>query len=157
MNEIMHKYFFLFAVFALAFFGQTVAMNAQTVDTLSINVTDERKIITRDINKNLLLRLIKDKSVDHEHFGWLVEVVRKPAGKNSTNLIYTNKLGVGADQSQVYAWHVAGGEFPNERQIKVRGYPYLIKISLKDPKIEGSGPDSRFVSGTLQISWSRQK
>jgi hypothetical protein len=101
------------------------------------------------------LRVVKDSSVKHKHFGWLVEVVRKPYKRNSPNLIYTNKPGVGADQSQVYAWHVAGGEFPNERQIKVRGFPYSVKISLIDTKTTGKGPGARFDSGTLRISWTR--
>jgi hypothetical protein len=153
----MSKYRFI-VIFSIIFcFGQIVSANAQSSGSVSVSVTDNRKIITRNIDKNLLLRIVKDSSVKHKHFGWLVEVVRKPFKVGARNLIYTNNPGVGADRSQVYAWHVAGNEFPNEREIKVRGYPYSVKISLIDAKTAGSGPNARFNSGTLQVSWTRQK
>lgn len=152
----MSKSLFI-VIFSFVFcIGQTLQTNAQSSDSLSVSITDKRKIITRNIDKNLLLRVVKDSSVKHEHFGWLVEVVRQPYKRSSRNLIYTNPAGVGADASQVYAWHIAGNEFPSEREIKVRGYPYSVKISLINGKSDGNGPDARFISGTLRISWERQ-
>ena len=152
----MRKHLFI-VLFSIVFcFGQITSANAQSNNSLSVSVTDNRKIITRDINKNLLLRVVKDSSVKHKHFGWLIEVVRKPHRRNSPNLIYTTKTSGGADPSQVYAWHAAGGEFPNERQIKVRGYPYKVKISLVDGKTTGTGPNARFDSGTMRVAWIRQ-
>lgn len=153
----MQKYFFIFLFSIVFYFGQSVTANAQSAGSLSFGVTDNRKVITRSIDKGLLLRVVKDSSVKHKHFGWLVEVVRKPYKIGSANLIYTNKPGVGADKSQVYAWHVSNNEFPNEREIQVRGYPYTVKISLIDSKTTGNGPDARFNSGTLQVSWKQKK
>jgi hypothetical protein len=152
----MSKYLFI-VIFSIVFcFGQIVEANAQSSGSVSVSLTDKRKIITRSINKNLLLRVVKDSSIKHKHFGWLVEVVRQPYRRNSRNLIYTNPAGVGADPSQIYAWHITENEFPNEREIKVRGYPYSVKISLINGKTAGNREDARFVSGTLQINWRRQ-
>lgn len=151
----MRKFIFIGLAALLLCFVQIGIAQAQPNNSLTVNVTDKRKVITRSISKNLLLRVVKDSSVNHKDFGWLVEVVKKPYGEKSPNLIYMNKAGITADQSQVYAWHVADGEFPNERRIKVRGYPYEIKISLLDMEITGSGPEAGFVSGQIQISWSR--
>lgn len=128
-----------------------------TADTISINLTDKQKLFTRDIGKELLLRVVKDSSVSQEHFCWNVEVVRKPYDENSTNLIYTNKTGTTADPSQICAWQISEQYFPNEREIEVRGYPYTIKISLVQPKAEGKEADSRFTSGSLEITWTREQ
>lgn len=144
---------FVSATFCLA---QIIAVKAQSVNTLSINLTDKRKLFTRNIGKNLLLRVVKDSSASQEHFCWNVEVFRKSRRKNSANLIYTNKVGVTADPSQICAWQVPEQYFPNEREIEVRGYPYAIKIALVEPKTEGKESDARFISGNLEITWTRK-
>lgn len=150
----MKKIFFLVFIAVILCFQQTVFAQTGSGKSFFISVTDNRKVITRDINQKLLLRVVKDSSVKYKHFGWLVEVVRKPYRRSSKNLIYENQLGVGADRSQVYAWHVANNEFPNVRRLKVRGYPYLITISLIDPQTKGSAENARFLSGKLRIEWT---
>lgn len=124
---------------------------------LSFDVTDGRRVITRDMGGNLLLRVVKEKSVSQENYGWRVEVVRKPYRRSSRNLLYHSRRTLGAHPSQVYAWHVASGEFPNERHLDAWGYPVAVKVTLINPTIEGAGTDSRFVSGTLKITWERKR
>jgi hypothetical protein len=153
----MKKLIFIIFVTAIFCFAQIAVAKAQSANTLSINLTDKRKLFTRNIGKNLLLRVVKDSSVNQEHFCWNVEVVRKPHRKNSANLIYSNKTGTTADPSQICAWQVPEQYFPNEREIEVRGYPYTIKISLVRPKAEGKEADSRFTSGNLEITWTRKQ
>lgn len=130
-------------------------VEAQTAGSLSVGLTDKSKIIERSIDKKLLLRVIKDSSVTVEDFCWIVEVVRRPSRDSSPNLIYTNPAGKTADASQVCAWQVIDQYFPNERTMKVRGYPYSVKISLVDPKTRGRESDTAFISGELKIEWTR--
>ncbi|HYG09652.1 MAG TPA: hypothetical protein VD835_06740 [Pyrinomonadaceae bacterium] len=136
---------------------------AQTVDGgqpgggLAFDVTDGRKVITRDMGRGLLLRVVKERSVSQEHYGWRVEVVRKPYRSSSRNLLYHSRRTLGAHPSQIYAWHVTSGEFPNERALEVWGYPVTVRVTLINPVAEGAGPDGRFVSGTLKITWERKE
>ena len=141
--------------FVLLLMGGVISISAQ--NSLTFNLTDNRKVITRNVNKDLLLRIIKDSSVSQKDFGWLVEVVRRPPRKNSRNLIYTNALGVGADPSQVMAWQVGDSTFPSNRRVQVRGFPYVVNIVLIAPRAEGKASDSYFLTGKLKISWKRQK
>lgn len=124
---------------------------------LTFGVTDGRKVITRDMGRGLLLRVVKENSASREHFGWRIEVVRKPYRKTSRNLLYHSRRTLGAHPSQVYAWHVTSGEFPNERALAVWGHPVRVRVELVNPVAEGAGPDSRFVSGQLRITWGRQR
>lgn len=122
---------------------------------IKIDLTEKQKVFVVDIGNDLMLRVVKDSSVAHSDFGWILEVVKKPYRQTSRNLIYTNKTGTTADRSQVYAWHVAGKEFPNHRVLAIKGYSKKIKVDLIDPGVRGVGEDARFVSGKLKISWSR--
>jgi hypothetical protein len=122
---------------------------------LSFGVTDGRKVIARDMGAGLLLRAVKERSVTREHFGWRLEVVRKPYRASSRNLLYRSRRTLGAHPSQVYAWHVTSGQFPNLRDLDVRGRPITVRVELVNPVAEGDGPDARFVSGELKIIWTR--
>ncbi|HEV7906351.1 MAG TPA: hypothetical protein VGO96_21095 [Pyrinomonadaceae bacterium] len=124
---------------------------------LTFGVTDGRKVIERDMGGGLLLRVVKERSVSQEHYGWRVEVVRKPYRRSSRNLLYHSRRTLGAHPSQVYAWHVTSGEFPNERALEVWGYPVTVRVTLIDPTAEGAGADGRFLSGTLKITWERKE
>ena len=62
----------------------------------------------------------------------------------------------GPHPSQVYAWHVGARLFRNERELEVRGHPYVVSIVLVDPVVEGEGLDRRFISGKIKVSWRRQ-
>ena len=123
--------------------------------SLSFGVTDKRKVITSSIDKNLLLRVVKENSVSQQDIGWSVEVVRTPYRRNSLNLLYERKVS-GEHPSQVFAWHVAEKTFPNERALEVRGYPIKVRIELIEPVVVGEGADRRFVSGKIKISWERK-
>jgi hypothetical protein len=120
---------------------------------LAFDVTDGRKIITRDMGGRLLLRVVKERSVSQEHYGWRVEVVRKPYQRSSRNLLYHSRRTLGAHPSQLYAWHVTSNQFPNTRDLDVLGRPFRVRVELINPIAEGDGPDSRFVSGEVRITW----
>jgi hypothetical protein len=138
--------------------GFSASVKAQTAsEIITIDVTSKKKVFTRNIGKNLLLRVVKDSSVKNKDFGWLIEVVKKPHHKKSENLIYQNKTGTTADASQIYAWHVSSGEFPNERELQIKDFPYSVKILLVDSKTVGEGPDSKFISGKLKVILVRHK
>jgi hypothetical protein len=103
----------------------------------------------------LELHMVKARSVESDHFGWDVEVVHIPYRPESDNLFYTNPPGKGPDSSMVYAWQVADRYYPNERELPVRGYPYVVRVVLVNPRLEGSGPKAWFISGRLVVSWAR--
>jgi hypothetical protein len=122
---------------------------------LEIDVTDVRDVVTRRIDAGLVLRIVKTRSVTCDDFGWDVEVVRVPEHAESPNLLYHNALGHGPDPSQVYAWHVAEGYYPNVREIPVRGQPYVVRVELAECRVRGRAVEACFVSGTLRVSWRR--
>jgi hypothetical protein len=124
---------------------------------LTFDARDERRAITRDLGRGLLLRVVKERSASQEHYGWRVEVVRKPYRQSSRNLLYHSRRTLGAHPSQVYAWHVTSNEFPNERELDVLGYPVTVRVTLINPVAEGDGSDSRFMSGTIKITWERKR
>jgi hypothetical protein len=137
-------------------FAQT-AIAGQQGGTLAFDVTDVRRVITRDMGGNLLLRVVKEKSVSREHFGWRVEVVRKPSRPSSRNLLYHSRRTLGAHPTQVYAWHVADGHFPNVRELEVRGRSLKVRVELLEPFVEGNGADAGFVSGQIRLTWGRRQ
>jgi hypothetical protein len=152
---VMKKVLLLIAIVLCAGslgFARTVN-GAGRGDMLAFDVTDGRKVITRDMGGGLLLRVVKERSVSQEHYGWRVEVVRKPYRRSSRNLLYHSRRTLGAHPSQVYAWHVTSAEFPNERALEVWGRPVTVKVTLVNPVAEGAGADGRFVSGTIKITW----
>ena len=121
---------------------------------ITVDLLDDRRVVNRVINPDLLLRL-ENTSAGNEHQGWQVEVLRRPVNIDSRNLVY--QAPHGPDPSDVEAWHVAEHQFPNERLVDVKGYPITIRIRLIDPRISGRGPDARFVSGRLRVSWGRRQ
>ena len=125
--------------------------------SLTFSVVDERKVIARNIDRDLLLRVVKDSSIKQQNFGWDVQVIQKPFdSKSLSNLLYHSREWHGPYPSQVDAWHVTEKYFQNERELEVRGYPYRLKIVLVNPVVEGTGSDTRFVSGRVKISWRRK-
>jgi hypothetical protein len=138
---------------ALLAFGPAPA--APPGGSVAVRISDSREVVTRKIARNLLLRIVKDRSVDCDRYGWMVEVVRTPYHHDSPNLIYSNPGGHGADPSQVYAWHVAEQHFPNERKLKVEGFPYEISLALSDVSIRGQATAACFDAATLTVSWAR--
>lgn len=130
-----------------------IADARENANELTIDLTSRQMVFTRDIGADLMLRVVKDSSVNYRDFGWILEVVKKPHRKNSRNLIYQNRTGTTADLSQIYAWHIGDRDFPNVRYLKIKNNPVRLKINLKNPKVKGTGPDARFVSGKLTITW----
>jgi hypothetical protein len=136
--------------------GPAFGAGRRPARALTLDVTARQRVFTRELGRGLLLRVVKERSASREHFGWRLEVVRKPYRRTSRNLLYQNSAGHGADPSQVYAWHVAERHFPDDRELKVRGYPYTVRVVLADCRVEGRGPEAGFVSGELRITWERR-
>jgi hypothetical protein len=141
---------------ALLFNGQSPVARQPPGNRFTLGVTDGRKVVSREIGRGLLLRLVKERSVEREHFGWRLEVVRKPYRRRSRNLLYQNRVGSGADPSQFYAWHVAEQHFPDERELKVKGYPYTVRVACMSCRVEGRGAEAGFISGEIEVSWERR-
>lgn len=145
----------LCAILLLA--GANAAARQESASGLSFELTDARRLITRDIGVGLLLRVVKDGSVSQPNFGWRIEVVRRPYRGSSQNLLYHSRRTLGAHPSQVYAWHVRTNHFPNVRELDVAGRPLRVRVELIDPVAEGEGADSRFVSGRVRITWGPKR
>ncbi len=124
---------------------------------LTFGVTDTRRVITGEVGPGLLLRAVKERSATQEHFGWRIEVVRRPYRKDSRNLLYHGRRTLGAHPSQVYAWHVTSGQFPNVRELPVEGRALVVRVELINPVAEGTGSDGRFISGEVKISWGPKR
>jgi hypothetical protein len=156
LGEIMRKpLFILFA--ALLISGGSLKAKQKPNGTLSFSVIDSRKIIAREIDENLLLRVVKASSLKQTDFGWEVEVVEKSSNESSRpNLLYDSPQWHGPHPSQVYAWHVGARLFRDERELKVRGQSYVVTIVLVNPVVEGESLDRRFISGKIKVSWTKQ-
>lgn len=142
---------------AVAAQGQT-GTKERSDGGLTFGVTDARRVITGEVGPGLLLRAVKERSATQEHFGWRIEVVRKPPyRKNTRNLLYHGRRTLGAHPSQVYAWHVTSGHFPNVRELAVEGRALVVRVELINPVAEGAGSDSRFTSGEIKISWGPKR
>lgn len=125
--------------------------------SITIDVTDGRRLFSRRIGPGLLLRVSKEASVDCANFGWNVEVVRAPRRPTSRNLLYSNPGGHGADPTQVYAWNVAQKHFPEPRELPARGTPYVVTVSIAGASVTGSDEKSCFEAGTMTVSWRRTR
>jgi len=145
----------LLAIFAVLLLnGFNLEATQKHGGSLTFDVRDKRELITRSIDKYLLLRVERADKLAKEPGGWDVQVVRKPFDVNSENLLYHSREWHGPYPSQVEAWHVARKYFPSERELEVRGYSYEVKIILINPVVAGDG--SSFVSGEIKIIWKRK-
>ena len=155
-DEIMRKPLFLLFAAWLICVGSLEAKQKPS-GRLSFSVIDRRKVIARDIDENLLLRVVKASSIKQQDVGWDVEVVERSYNKSSfQNLLYHSRQWHGPYPSQVYAWHVGARLFRDERELVVRGHPYAVSIVLVNPVVEGEGLNRRFISGKIEVSWRRQ-
>ena len=141
------------AFVAVAVF-QSLAFGAADLPagTLTVELTDNRRVVDQIISKDLLLQLL-NVSTGEEHYGWEVRVLRQPVSLDSPNLIHYSAHG--PDPMDVQAWHVAEKFYPNERTITVKGYPYQVTIRIVDPQTAGAGSDARFTSGSIKVSWKK--
>ena len=145
-------FLYLPAIGALLATSQT--RQPATLSSVTIDLLDRRDTLSRAMTPQLLLRL-ENLGDPNDHAGWVVKVLRQPVSIDSKNLIHNAPHG--PDLSDVQAWHVAEKQFPNERVIDVRGYPITVTIRLLDPQVTGKGPEARFVSGRLRVSWERRR
>jgi hypothetical protein len=125
-----------------------------TPTSITIDLLDDRRVVSRVISSELLLRL-QNVSAGNEHEGWDVQVLHRPVRVDSRDLIH--QAPHGPDPSDVEAWHVAEKFFPNERLADVKGYPITIRIQLIEPRVSGKNAGARFVSGKLRVSWEPRR
>jgi hypothetical protein len=120
-----------------------------------VDVIDPRNEITQAIDATLMLRVVR---VPHErvpHFGWEVQVVERAAQGSRNNLLRRKTFSGGPHPTDVLAWLSRDRHFPDDRTLRVPGYPYEIRIRLIDCRTEPIGDDVSFVSGRVEISWRR--
>jgi hypothetical protein len=102
-------------------------------------------------------RQISDKLVlvarPEDDEGLSVEVVDADGGADALNLLYHSNEWHGPYPTQVYAWHVARGYFPNSRWVCVRGYPVEVHITLEHPKVKEVAAVPVFQGGRLAVAW----
>ena len=75
LGEILKKPLFILFAALLISVGSLTAKQKPN-GTLSFSVIDNRKVIAREIDENLLLRVVKANGLKQGDFGWDVEVVR---------------------------------------------------------------------------------
>jgi len=104
--------------------------------------------VRRQINENLLLVAspYSDEGLD-------IKAVKAHAGQDSFNLLYHSEEWHGPYPTQVSAWQVAEGYFPNSRWVCVWGYPIEVHITIEHPKVKKVGDEVVFQDGTLVVSW----
>jgi hypothetical protein len=104
--------------------------------------------VRRQINETLLLVASPDSDE-----GLDIEAVEAHAGPDSFNLLYHSEEWHGPYPTQVYAWQVAEGYFPNSRWVCVRGYSVEVRITIEHPKVKKVGDETVFHGGTLVVAW----
>lgn len=119
----------------------------QNEGRIDFDVLDVNKIIEHSISESLLLRASGGPE------GWDIQVLREPAGKAGFNLLYPSREWHGPYPCQVYAWSFAEKYFPNDRKVRVRGFPCEVRIRLLGCNTSGVGPDTRFTAGKVEVSW----
>ncbi len=123
--------------------------------TLRFDVTDPRDTITREIDSTLLLRVVRIAHSRVAHFGWEVQVAERGAGSVGTNVLRRGIPSGGPHPSDVLAWLSRERYFPDDRRLRLPGYPYEIRIRLIKCRTVLVGDDTGFVSGSVEITWRR--
>lgn len=129
--------------------------NAQSTGALRFDVTDQRDVITQEMDSALSLRVVRVRHSRVAHFGWEVHVVERSAGGSRKSLLRHRSFSGGPHPTDVLAWLSRERYFPDERTLPVLGYPYEIRIRLIDCRTEQVGEDVGFVSGSVEITWRR--
>lgn len=145
----------LLIVWEIAPGAAALSAGPPTEQTLRFDVTDPRETITRDIDSTLLLRVVRIAHSRVAHFGWEVQVAEHGAGPAGENVLRRGVVFGGPHPSDVLAWLSRERHFPDDRRLRVPGYPYEIRIHLIDCRTARIGADSAFVSGTVEITWRR--
>ncbi len=130
---------------------------AALVLAIRLDVTDTVAVVERPLGSQLLLRVTREGYGRLEHFGWTVSVVRRPAREGSRNLLYHSRSWHGPYITDVFAWIHAEQFMPDERILPVYRYPYELRIRLLDARTRGTGEQTEFTGGTLEVAWRRAK
>lgn len=116
-------------------------------------VTDPREKFETQIDDRLLLRIVRMPHVRVKEFGWTVEVVERPGDVGSPNLLYHSLAWHGPYPTDIMAWHEGERLFPRQRVLRMQGFPFEVRILLRDIATGGVGANKEFVSGTVEVSW----
>ena len=100
------------------------------------------------------LRLEIKRSAERNGASWEVSVTD---GRNhGENLLYHSRQWHGPYPTMIDPWMVRDHLFPSRNRFNVRGYPWLISVECRDCAVEGDGPATHFVRGTIRVTWSRR-
>lgn len=136
------------AILALLLLSNAFADEAAADGAIELPLPYRGDEVRRQIGEKLLLvaRRGSDEGLD-------IEAVEAPAGPDSVNLLYHSEKWHGPYPTQVYAWHVARGYFPDSRWLCVRGYPTEVHVTIEQPKVKEVGDVAIFQGGTLVVAW----
>lgn len=136
------------AVLALLPLPNAFAEEADAAGVIELPLPYHGDEVRKPINKKLLLvaRPDSDEGLD-------IEAVDAHSGPAPLNLLYHSKDWHGPYPTQVYAWQVAEGYFPNSRWVCVRGYPIEVHISIEHPTVKKGGEEAVFAGGKLVVAW----
>jgi hypothetical protein len=139
------------AILALLLLPNAFADQARADGVVKLPLPYRGDEVRRQINAKLLLVVSpeSDGGVD-------IEAVEPHAESGAFNLLYHSDEWHGPYPTQVYAWHVAKGYFPNSRWVCVRGYPVEVHITIEHPKVKEVGDEAVFQGGTLVLAWFKR-
>jgi hypothetical protein len=136
------------AILALCPLSGAFAANSQPDGMFDLPLPYRGDEIRKQINDKLVL--VASPESDE---GLEIEVVDPRGGPEAVNLLYHSEEWHGPYPTQVYAWHVAKGYFPNSRWVCVRGFAVEVHITLKHPKVSKVASVPVFQNGKLIVAW----
>jgi hypothetical protein len=121
---------------------------------LTFPVTDERAEFTIDISRDVVVRIQRDGQARGRVAAWdFVAIDRRLT--DSPNFFDECLCGHGPRLHELSAWHFVERYFPPERMLPVYGYPFEIRVRCLACETTGSGADTQFASGTVEVGWRR--
>ncbi len=145
----------LLTLLATAFWAATLWAGEPLAQALRFDVADPRDEITRAIDATLMLRVVRVRHERVPRFGWEVQVVERGTRGTGHNVLRRVPSSGGPHPSDVLAWLTRDRRFPDDRTLRVPGYPYEIRIRLIDCRTEQIDDDVGFASGRVEVSWRR--
>ncbi len=128
----------------------TAAAQDTTPYTVAVrfDVRDTTAEFVRPLGPSLVLRVRREARA-----GWTVAVVRRSSESKARNLLVHSREWHGPYPTDVLAWSYQGRVFPDVRVLPVYGYPYEVRVRLIECRTVGSGDDTVFEAGTIEVGW----
>ncbi len=150
-NSFGWKFVVGFIVGVTLLFKSTVDSAASIEQNSSVQfaVTDLRAKITESLSSHLVLQIRGSVDAQGHRYGWDIAVIDRRLG-DYPNFLYDCLCG------HVYAWHFREMLYPPKRVLPVYGYPFEIRVTCKDCRIDGdTDADAHFTAGVVEVTWRR--